>query len=152
MNPFDSSVFLSAIRKSSNALVTFSDRISFECDEKGHYVNKCPQKCLKDQPTETSITTLHSIQCSNSYKPQVIRNQNVLRSHATQNATQTPPDWKYYNCEEEGHYFNGCPNPCIHHPSVLITNLAPSSSEKTAKVCFHYGQRCHFALQCLDRR
>jgi hypothetical protein len=51
----------------------------------------------------------------------------------------------------EGHYFNGCSNPCIHHPSVLITNIARSSIEKTAKICFHYGQRCHFALQCPDR-
>jgi hypothetical protein len=42
MNLFDSSVFLSAMWKSSNALVTFFDKICFECDEKGHYVNKCP--------------------------------------------------------------------------------------------------------------
>jgi hypothetical protein len=48
-----SAVFLSAMRKSSNALVTFSDRICFECDEKGHYVNKCPQRRPKDQPSET---------------------------------------------------------------------------------------------------
>jgi hypothetical protein len=75
----------------------------------------------------------------------------VLRSQATQNAAQTPPDRKYYNCKEKGHYFNGCPNPCLHHPSVLITNIAPTSSEKTVKVCFHCGQRCHFALQCSDR-
>jgi hypothetical protein len=151
MNPFDSSVFLSAIRKSGNALVTFSDRICFECDEKRHYVNKCPQRRPKDQPTEIGITTLQTIQCSNSYKSQVIGNQNVLRSQATQNATQTPPDQKYYTCEEKGHYFNGCPNPCIHCPSVSITNIAPTSSEKTAKVCFHCEQRCHFALQCPDR-
>jgi hypothetical protein len=58
MNPFNSSVFLSAMRKSSNALVTFSDWICFECDKKGHYVNKCPQRHLKDQPTEIGITTL----------------------------------------------------------------------------------------------
>jgi hypothetical protein len=75
----------------------------------------------------------------------------VLRPQATQNATQTPQDWKYYNCEEKCHYFNRCPNPCIHCPSVLITNIAPTSSEKTVKVCFHCGQRCHFALQCSDR-
>jgi hypothetical protein len=75
----------------------------------------------------------------------------VLRSQATQNVTQSPPDQKYYNCEKKGHYFNGCPNPCIHHPSILITNIAPTSSEKTAKVCFHYGHRCHFALQCLNQ-
>jgi hypothetical protein len=34
MNLFDSFIFLSAMRKSSNALVTFSDQICFECDEK----------------------------------------------------------------------------------------------------------------------
>jgi hypothetical protein len=68
-----------------------------------------------------------------------------------QNATQTPPDQKYYNCDEKGHYFNGCPNPCIHYPSVLITNIAPTSSEKNAKVCFHCRQRCQFSLQCLDQ-
>jgi hypothetical protein len=139
MNTFDLSIFLSAMRKSSNALVTFSDRIYFECDEKGHYVNKCPQRRLKDQPTETGITTLQTIQCSNSYKSQVIGNQNVLRSQATQNATQTPPDQKYYNCKEKDHYFNGCPNPCIHCPSVPIMNIAPTSSEKTTKVCFYCG-------------
>jgi hypothetical protein len=151
MNPFDSSVFLSVMRKSSNALVTFSNWICFECDEKGHYINKCPQRLPKDQPTEMSIATLQTIQCSNNYKSQVIRNQNVLRPQATQNATQTPPDWKYYNCEEKSHYFNRCPNLGIHHPSVLITNIAPTSSEKVAKVCFHCGQRGHFALQCSDR-
>jgi hypothetical protein len=111
MNPFDSSVFLSAMQKSSNALVIFSGRICFECDKKGHYVNKCPQRRLKDQPTETGITTLQTTQCSNSYKSQVIGNQNVLRHQPTQNATQTPPDQKYYNCEEKCHYFNQCPNP-----------------------------------------
>jgi hypothetical protein len=55
MNPFDSSIFLSAMRKSSNAVVTFSDQICFECDEKGHYVYKCPQRHPKDQPTETVL-------------------------------------------------------------------------------------------------
>jgi hypothetical protein len=111
MNPIDSSIFLSAMRKSSNALVTFSDRICFECDEKGHYVNKCPQRCPKDEPTQTSIATLQTIQGSNSYKSKVIGNQNVLRPQATQNATQSPPDLKYYNCKEKGHCFIGCPNP-----------------------------------------
>jgi hypothetical protein len=139
MNPFNSSFFLSAMRKSSNALVTFIDRICFKCDEKGHYINKCPQRHPKDQPTETGITILQTIQCSNSYKSQVIRNQNVLRPPATQNATQTPPDRKYYNCEDKSHYFNGCPNPCIHRPSILIMNMTPTASEKIAKVCFHCG-------------
>jgi hypothetical protein len=151
MNPFDSKDFLSVMRKSSNGLVTFSDQICFECDEKGHYVNKCPKRRLKDQPTEMGITTLQTIQCSNSYKSQVIGNQNVLRSQATQNVTQTPPDRKYKNCEEKAHYFNEFPTPCIRRSSVLITNIAPTSSEKTTNVCFHCGQRCHFALHYLNR-
>jgi hypothetical protein len=83
MIPFDSSVFLSVMRKSSNALVTFSDRICFECDEMAHYVYKCPQRCIKDPPTDTSIATLQSIQRSNNYKSQVIGNKNVLRLQAT---------------------------------------------------------------------
>jgi hypothetical protein len=45
----------------------------------------------------------------------------------------------------------GAPIPGIHHPSVLITNIAPTSIEKIVKVCFHCGQRCHFALQYPDR-
>jgi hypothetical protein len=60
------------MQKSSNTLVTFFDRICFECGEKGHYANKCLQKCPKDQPTETGIATPRSIQRSNSYKSQVI--------------------------------------------------------------------------------
>jgi hypothetical protein len=64
MYPFYSSVFLSAMWKSSNVVVTFFDQICFECGEKGHYVNKCPQRCPKDQPTEIGIATLQSIQHS----------------------------------------------------------------------------------------
>jgi hypothetical protein len=127
MNPFDSFVFLSVMQKSSNALVTFSDRICFKCDEKGHYVNKCPQRRPKDQLTETGIATLQSIQHSNSYSS----HWKSECAKATRNVTQTPPDRKYYNCEEKGHYFNRCPNPCIHCPSVLITNIAPTSCEMT---------------------
>jgi hypothetical protein len=83
MNLFYSSVFLSAMQKSSNTLVTFSDWICFECGEKGHYANKCPQRCPKDQPTETSIATPQSIQRSNSYMSKFIGNQNVLRLQDT---------------------------------------------------------------------
>jgi hypothetical protein len=47
MNPFYSFVFLSVMRKTSNALVY-----------------KCPQRCLKDQPTKIGIATPQSIQHS----------------------------------------------------------------------------------------
>jgi hypothetical protein len=47
MNPFSSSILLSAIQKSSNALVIYVGRLCYECGEKGHYVDKCPQKAPK---------------------------------------------------------------------------------------------------------
>jgi hypothetical protein len=64
MNPLYSSVLRSAMRKSSNALVTFSDQICFGCGKKGHYVDKCPQRCPKGQPTKRGIATPQSIQHS----------------------------------------------------------------------------------------
>jgi hypothetical protein len=76
----------------------------------------------------------------------------VLTPQATQNTAQTPPDRKYYNYGEKGHYFNRCSNPCIHLPSALIMNTTPTVWEKNVKVCFHCGQSVHFALQCPDRR
>jgi hypothetical protein len=152
MNPFYSSIFLSAMWKSSNAPVTFSDRICFGCGEKGHYVNKCPQRHPKDQPTYTGIATPQSIQHSKNFHTPVVGSQKVQRSQAAHNTAQTPPEWKYYNYGEKGHYFNGCPNPRIHLPSALIMNTTPTSNEKIAKVCFHFGQHGHFALQCPDRR
>jgi hypothetical protein len=42
MNPFSLSILLSAMRKSRNALVSFSKWIYFACGKKGHYVDKCP--------------------------------------------------------------------------------------------------------------
>jgi hypothetical protein len=78
--------------------------------------------------------------------------QKVQRSQAAQNTTKAPPDRKYYNCGENVHYINRCRNPHVHLPSTLITNTTPTFSEKNAKVCFHCGQSCHFALQCPDRR
>jgi hypothetical protein len=67
MNPFYSSIFLSAMRKSSNAPVTFFKQIFFGCGEKGHYVNKCPQRRQKDQPIEIGIVVPQSIQHSKNF-------------------------------------------------------------------------------------
>jgi hypothetical protein len=73
MNQFYSSVFLSVMQKFSNALVTFPKQICFGCGEKGHYVNKCPQRRPKHQPTETGIATPQSIHHSKNFQTLVVR-------------------------------------------------------------------------------
>jgi hypothetical protein len=114
------------MRKSSNALVTFSDQICYGCGEKGHYVNKCPQRCPNGQPTETSIATTQSIQHSNSCKSQDIGNLNVQGPQASQNATQTPSKRKCYNYGERGHLAITCPNPHSHPSLPPSTKVAPN--------------------------
>jgi hypothetical protein len=94
MNPFYLFVFLSAMQKSSNALVTSSDRICFECGETGHYANKYPQRCPKDQPTETSIAAPQIIQHPKNFQIPVMGSQKVQRSQVAQNTAQTPPHRK----------------------------------------------------------
>jgi hypothetical protein len=135
MNPFYSSIFLSAVGKSSNALVTFAERICFGCSKKGHYVNKCPQRCPKDPPTEIGTVTTQSIQHSKNVHISIVGSQKVQGSQTAQNSAQTPPNQKYYNYGEKGHYFNECPNPCIHLPSALPLwpewSLCPPVSRST---------------------
>jgi hypothetical protein len=92
MNPFYLSIFLSAMRKSSNALVTFFEWIWFGCGEKEHYVNRCPQRRPKDQLTETGIATSQSIRQYKNFQNPVVGSQKVQRSQAAQNTAQTPPD------------------------------------------------------------
>jgi hypothetical protein len=75
MNPFYSSIFLSAMRKSSNARVTFFEQFCFGYGEKGRYVNKCPQRRPKDQPTETGTII----------QTPIVGSQKVQRSQTAQN-------------------------------------------------------------------
>jgi hypothetical protein len=74
-----------------------------------------------------------------------------------QNATQTPPDKKCYNCEEKGHFAITCPNPRSRPPLPPSTKTAPnhkrgSTSVKATTSCFNYGQVGHFANRCPDLR
>jgi hypothetical protein len=149
MNPFDSSIFLSVTRKSSNALVTFSDRICFECDEKGHYVNKCPQRRPKDQPTKTGIATLQSIQCSSSYKSQIKSECAKVSSHAE--CDTNPTRSEVLQLRGERSLFQWVPQSMYTSPFCIDHEYSSNIQQKTAMVCFHCGQRCHFALQCPDR-
>jgi hypothetical protein len=141
MNPFSSFVFLSTMRRFNNALVTFSNRICYGSGEKGHYVNKYPQRHPNGQPTEMGIATTQSIQFSNSYKSQIIGNQNVQRLQATQNAIQTPAKRKCYNYGERSHHAIMCPNPRSRPPLPLSTKTAPnhkggSTLAKATTSCF----------------
>jgi hypothetical protein len=45
-------------------------------------------------------------------------NQSVQRTQATQDPQQ--PDRRCYNCGEQGHYANRCPNPCtrVNQPTI----------------------------------
>jgi hypothetical protein len=66
-------------------------------------------------------------QATQRHKPHQIRSTRIVRRKVTISTS--------------------APIPCIHRPSILIMNIAPTSSEKIVKICFHCGQRCHFALQ-----
>jgi hypothetical protein len=97
MNPFYLYVSLSVIWKSSNALVTIFKWICFRCGQKGHYVNKCPQRGPKDQPTKIGIATPQSIHHSKnvhtpiSWEVRRCKDHKLLRiphrPHRTRNAT-----------------------------------------------------------------
>jgi hypothetical protein len=107
--------------KVQQSLVSFSKWICFGCGEKGHYVNKCPQRLPNGQPTEIGIATPQCIQHSKNVQTLVVGSRKVQRSQATQNPTQTPPNKQCYNCEEKGQFAITCPNPCSHPPLPPLT-------------------------------
>jgi hypothetical protein len=142
MNPFDSSVFLSVMWKSSNALVTISDRICFEYGGRGHYEYKCPQRRLKNQLTETDIATTQLSSALIATESQVIGKQNVHRPQATQNATHTLAKRKCYNCAGRGHFANACSNPRSRPPLPPSTKTTPNDKKR-----FYVSQSDHVMFQ-----
>jgi hypothetical protein len=65
------------------------------------------------------------IPLANDFQTPYTRIQNVLRLHATQDATQAPTKRKCYNCEERGHIAARCPNPCSRPPLTPTGNSGP---------------------------
>jgi hypothetical protein len=64
----------------------------------------------------------------NDYQTPNTGNLNVQRTPTNQNAIQTPPDKKYYNCGQKGHFAITCPNPCSSPPLTPTFNSVPPSS------------------------
>jgi hypothetical protein len=53
------------------------------------------------------------------------RNQSVQRIPTDQNAIQTPPNQKCYDCGQKGHFTILCPNPRARPPLTPIANSTP---------------------------
>jgi hypothetical protein len=83
-------------------------KVCFNCRQRGHFALKCPNQC--QQWTSTQGMTL---------APMSHLGGNSTPSLSNQNAIQTPPDKKFYDCEEKGHFAITCPNPCACPPLPL---------------------------------
>jgi hypothetical protein len=89
------------------------------------------------------------IQCPNHLQTPAAGNQSVQRTQATQDPQQD--DRRCYNCGEQGHYANRCPNPCTRVNQPTIATPAPTHGANSVPVAtkknYAHGRVNHVALE-----
>jgi hypothetical protein len=72
------------------------------------------------------------IQRPNNLQTLAAGNQSVQRTQATQDPQQA--DHRCYNCGEQGHYTNRCPNPCTHVNQPATATPVPTRRANSVPV------------------
>jgi hypothetical protein len=89
------------------------------------------------------------IQCPNNLQTPTAGNQSVQRTQATQDPQQV--DRRCYNCGEQGHYANRCPNLRTHVNQPAIVTPAPTCGANSipiaAKQNYARGRVNHVAVE-----
>jgi hypothetical protein len=89
------------------------------------------------------------IQCPNNLQTPTAGNQSVQRTQATQDPQQA--DRRCYNCGEQGHYANRCPNSCTRVNQPTIATHAPTRGADSvlvaAKQNYTRGRVNHVAME-----
>jgi hypothetical protein len=93
-----------------------------------------PQFQPGPQATGQGFCTLQCqvIQRPNNLQTPTAGNHSVQRTHATQDPQQD--DRRCYNCGEQGHYANRCPNPRTHVNQPAIATPAPTHGANSVPV------------------
>jgi hypothetical protein len=88
------------------------------------------------------------IQCPNNFQAPATGSQNVQRTQATQDLLQD--DRRCFNCGENGHYANRCPNLCTRANQLAIATPAPTRGANSilvaAKQNYARGRVNHVAM------
>jgi hypothetical protein len=89
------------------------------------------------------------IQRPNNLQTPAAGNQSVQRTHPTQDLQQA--DRMCYNCGEQGHYTNRCPNPCTRVNRPAIATPAPTRGANSipiaAKQNYARGRVNHVTIE-----
>jgi hypothetical protein len=110
-----------------------------------------PQFQPRPQAAGQGFSTLQRqvIQCPNNIQTPAAGNQSVQRTQATQDPQQA--DRRCYNCGEQGHYTNRCPNSCTHVNQLAIATHAPICGANSVLVAAKQNYTCgrvnHVAME-----